>query len=245
MERLAGARELLDGPLTNREVLRGNLRDLRRLNRLSGGTALSRRALDTLVQVAWHADLGPAGAPRPVRLIDVGTGAGDIPVALLGAWRGRARPLEVVAVDSRPEVIDAALLERPGLAALDGLTLRVADGRALPFEDDSFDVAHASLVLHHLEPDEAAAFLGEMRRVARVGVIVNDLARGRFRWLMAWLALHAATRNPLTRHDGPLSVRRAYTPGEAEDLLGRAGLRVVHIEHGVLRHRWALAAVPR
>ena len=46
MRRLAGARELLDGPLDDPDALRGNLRDLARINRLMGGTAASRRALD-------------------------------------------------------------------------------------------------------------------------------------------------------------------------------------------------------
>ena len=180
-----------------------------------------------------------------MRLLDVGTGAADIPIALLEAWRARKRRLEVVAVDSRPEVIEAAILARPALRDVDGLTLHVANGHALPFEDGAFDVAHASLVLHHLDPDEAVTFLGEMRRVARVGVILNDLARGRVRWLFAWIVIHATTRNPLTRHDGPMSVRRAYTPAEAEQLLERAGLRVVHRDNDLLRLRWALAAVPR
>jgi hypothetical protein len=83
-----------------------------------------------------------------------------------------------------------------------------------------------------------------MRRVARLGVVVNDLARGRVPLALAWLTLHAVTRNPYTLHDGPLSVRRAYTPAEATSLAEGAGLRVVHLERGLLGHRWALAAVP-
>ena len=39
MRRLAGAHELLDGPLDDEAALRGNLRDLGRINRWLGGTA--------------------------------------------------------------------------------------------------------------------------------------------------------------------------------------------------------------
>ena len=49
MDRRADAPEHLDGPLGDRAVLAGNLRDLRRVNRYLGGTALSRRAIDALV----------------------------------------------------------------------------------------------------------------------------------------------------------------------------------------------------
>ena len=214
-----------------------------RVNRLAGGAALSRRAIAALLREQTAASRDGSAATGPARLLDVGTGAADIPEELLRTWRD-PRPLEIVATDSRPEVLEAAIRVRPALDGHPRLTLAVADGRALPYADAAFDVAHASMVLHHLDPDDAVQFLAELRRVSRTGVVVNDLARGRLRWLVAWLLLHATTRNRLTLNDGPLSVRRAYTPAEAKALLERAGLRVVHLEHGLARHRWAVAAVP-
>ena len=116
------------------------------------------------------------------------------------------------------------------------------DAYASALPEHSFDVVHASLLLHHLEPPEAAAAIREMSRVTRHGIIVNDLARGWLPWLGAWLLLHLATRNRLTRHDGPLSVRRAYGVGEAKGMLTEAGLTIVHAETAFLGHRWAIAA---
>jgi ubiquinone/menaquinone biosynthesis C-methylase UbiE len=233
MERLGNTLEHLDGPLGDRQTLAGNLRDLRRVNRSLGGTSLSRRAIDALVP--------PGAATRPIRLLDVGTGAADIPVALLASWRAAGRALEVTAIDSRPEVI-AAASERFGLASVAGLRLTVADGLELPFEAGAFDIAHASLVLHHLEPEAAVELLREMRRVARLGVVVNDLARGRLAWLGAWLLAHLATGNAFTRHDAPLSVQRAYTVAEARALLVQAGMDPIVEIHGFAGHRWAMAA---
>jgi ubiquinone/menaquinone biosynthesis C-methylase UbiE len=238
MQRLAGARELLDGDLTDERVLEGNLRDLRRINRFSGGLELSRKAVDALALVSR------LPLDQPVSLLDVGTGGADIPVDLIADWRRRGRRLTVLGVDSRPEVLAAAGRERPAVVATDGLTLRVADGRTLPFEDGSFDFAHSSMVLHHLEPTDAATLVHEMARVARHGIVINDLARGRLRYLGAWVLLHVVTRNAFTRHDGPLSVRRAYSLAEARTVLTEAGLRIVDEEIGFVGHRWALAAVP-
>jgi ubiquinone/menaquinone biosynthesis C-methylase UbiE len=233
VERLADTPELLDGPLADLDELAGNLRDLGRVNRLLGGITLSRQALEAL--------LGP-GQDR-LAVLDVGTGAADIPVALMATWRRRGRRLEVTAVDDRREVLDAAIRLRPALAALDGLRIEVADGRRLPYPAGAFDVAHASLVLHHLDPPDAVGLLREMRRVASRGVVVNDLARSRPAWLGAWLLTRVATRNRLTRNDAPLSVRRAYTVAEMRGLLLEAGLRPIHTAHGLARHRYALAAV--
>lgn len=232
MQRLTAAHELLDGDLGDRRSLVGNLRDLRRVNRLLGGIGLSRRAILALVP-----DDG-----APVEVLDVGTGAADIPEALVG---DEHRTFVVTAIDSRPEVIEAAVVARPRLATLPGLALGVGDGRALPFDDGSFDVVHASMLLHHLDLADARALIAEMARVARRGIVLNDLARGRGHWIAAWVLLHLATTNAFTRHDGPLSVRRAWSLTEARMLVEGCGLTVVQARTGIAGHRWALAAVRR
>lgn len=233
MDRLAGRPELLDGPLDDPGVLAGNLRDLRRANRWLGGIDLTERALHAI------APDDPA-----LTVLDVGTGAVDIPLALIARWRARGLPARrIVAVDERPEILRAAAVTDGRVTSTPGLVLHVADGRRLPYPDRSFDVAHASMVIHHLEPADVPVLIGEMARVARLGVVVNDLARSRAVWLGAWLLSRLATANRLTRNDAPLSVRRAYTASEVVDALVAADLRVVTSIRDRLGHRWAVAAV--
>ena len=233
MRRLAGAREFLDGPLDDPAVLRGNLRDLARINRWSGGTRASTVALERL--------LGRRTVPHT--LLDVGTGAADIPIALIADGIHRNRLLRVTATDSRPEVVDAAMSLNPRLATTDGLELRLIDARELPWPDGSFDVVHSSLLVHHLEPRDAIAFLREAGRVARLGVIVNDLVRARRNWVAARAGLPILTRNRFTRHDGPMSVQRSYTRVELRALLAGANLRPVAEVGALFGHRVAIAAV--
>jgi hypothetical protein len=76
-----------------------------------------------------------------------------------------------------------------------------------------------------------------------VGVVVNDLDRTRLNLAGALVLAKLATRNRYTRHDGPLSVRRAYRVPEVANLLRSAGLRPVRIFRGPFRHRYAIAAV--
>ncbi|MFL5727089.1 MAG: methyltransferase domain-containing protein [Chloroflexota bacterium] len=232
MERLARAEELLDGPLEDVHEVADNLRDLRRANRLLGGARQSRLAVRRL-----------AGGNEPVTLIDVGTGAADIPVMLLADSARAGRSMRITAIDERAEVIEAARIARPGVERVAGLELVVGDGRSLPYPDGAFDIAHASLVVHHLEPVDAVALLREMARVARRGVVVNDLVRGRLFVLGAWLVSHLATGNRLSRNDAPLSVRRAYSREELRGLCDEAGLRVVGEVGGFVGHRVAIVAV--
>ncbi|MGP1674190.1 MAG: methyltransferase domain-containing protein [Candidatus Limnocylindrales bacterium] len=233
MDRLSGVEERLDGPLDDPRALAGNLRDLARVNRWFGGVRLSATAIESVA---------PGGAP--LHVLDVGTGGADIPLALIERGRAAGRLVTVTGIDSRPEVLAAAAIIDPRATATGELTLHVGDGLALPFADRSFDVVHCSLVVHHLEPHAARTLLAEMCRVALRGVVVNDLVRGRAAWIGAWMLSHTLTRNPLTRHDAPLSVRRAYTVAELTALLAAAGLRVVARTDGLLGHRVALAARP-
>src|SRR5262245_6675693 len=142
MRRLAATPELLDGPLDDPAALRGNLRDLRRVNRYLGGSWLSRLAVDALLD-------GAGGAHS---LLDVGTGAADIPMTMLEHATIRGRDLRVVALDSRPEIIEAARVLDPRIDARRDLQLTTSDGRQLPYPDRAFDIVHSSMVVHHLEP---------------------------------------------------------------------------------------------
>jgi SAM-dependent methyltransferase len=53
--------------------------------------------------------------------------------------------------------------------AVPGLDLVVADGRSLPFEDESFDHAYSISVLEHIEEPGDAEALAELARVVRPG----------------------------------------------------------------------------
>jgi len=228
VDRATHAPELLDGPLDDQAALVANLRDLGRLNWLTGGAALSRRAIAALGDTT--------------RLLDVGTGGADIPLSLLRAARRRGRAVSVTATDSRPEVLAAAHVAHPEIATTPGLSLALADGLGLPYPDASFDVVHASMVLHHLEAPEVVAFVREMRRVASRGIVVNDLARSRHAWIGAWLLTRTIATGRYTRNDGPLSVRRGWTRAEMVALLDQAGLVPVATLTGVAGHRYAIAA---
>lgn len=199
--------ELLDGERLDPDELRINLHEMAMLNRLPGGTADSVRA--TLQLLNGAADAAVA---------DIGTGSGDYARRL----RGR-RDAQVTAVDLRSEVLEIAARN---LRATPGVTLLQADARSLPLEDDAVDVAHASLLIHHFDPADAVAALREMRRVARRGVVVNDLRRGRMAYAISAVTVLALSRGRYTRHDGVLSARRAYTLPELDDLAAEAGLRL-------------------
>lgn len=199
--------ELLDLGVVAGAELRTNLADLARLNRLPGGSRASVAAVGRLVD----------GLPD-AEILDAGTGAGDLPLAFA------ARGWLVTGLDADPAVAEEA---RERTAGEPRIRIVEGDAAALPLADGSIDVTHASLLLHHLDPDDAVRVLGEMARVARRGIVINDLRRGVIPLLATGVAIAAFARCRTTRHDGLLSVRRAYTLAELDEMLSAAGLQVV------------------
>jgi ubiquinone/menaquinone biosynthesis C-methylase UbiE len=114
---------------------------------------------------------------------------------------------------------------RRNLSDTNHVTLLQADVRAIPLPDASVDVAHASLLVHHLDPPDVVRALRELRRVARRGVVVNDLRRGPIAFAVTAATVLVLSRGRYTRHDGVQSARRAYTLAELDEMAAAAGLR--------------------
>ena len=212
MKRATGALELLDGPLPAAD-LAASLADIERLNARFGGHRLTvREVARTLSRI-----------PREHRaiVVDIGGGRGDLALHLVAHARRAGLAIRVIIVERDAATI---ALARRHCARAPEIAIVQGDATALPIREASVDVAVSVLTLHHLEPDAAGAALEEMRDVARGAVVVNDLWRSRLSWLLVWLATRVLASHRVSRHDGPLSVRRAYSIDELAVLAGKARL---------------------
>ena len=233
LPRAAGAVELLDRPAPLHD-LRECLDDVARLNVLFGGHLVTLRHVRRL--------LGRVPRDRVATVLDVGTGSADVPRALVRWARRGGRRVRVYALDREVATLDVARRE---IAGYPEIALLAGDALALPFRPRSVDVVISALTLHHLEPGPAGACLAAMDRAARVGFVVNDLYRSRAAYALVWLATRLLARNRMSRHDGPLSVLRAYTPREMRGLCAGAGLRGVRVRrYGPLLRQCAIGMKP-
>lgn len=208
--------ELIDLPNENFSLSEyaGNLADMRKVNRFLGGCHTTLRHFSSLVP----ADAGAWA--RPIKVLDVATGSADIPAAIVDWARRRCIRVGVTAIDNNPIAVREAIAYTRGYPEI---TVAVADGFSLPFEDESFDIVMCANTLHHYGEEDAVRLLKEMHRVAAIGYIVKDLRRSWVAWSLITVLTRIFTRNRLTRHDGPLSVLRSYTVSEHDALAGRAG----------------------
>lgn len=216
--------ELLDDHVrrSQREIAM-NLADIRAINRWFGGNASVIRTVAPLCRHLAETN------HHPLTLLDVATGSGDVPLALRN-WATRHKvPLHTYASDVLKRILDEAQRYTAGT-----MPLICHDALNLPFADNTFDIITCVQALHHFRPQDAVVLLRELARGARHAVVVSDLRRS---WNAYWGArmVSVGLRSYLSRHDGPLSALRAYTPAEACQLIDMAGLNAHVSSDGLFR----------
>jgi ubiquinone/menaquinone biosynthesis C-methylase UbiE len=197
--------ELLDDDRGTPAEIQKSLDDLWRINRWLGGLRSNLRMLE---RVAERSGL------RTLKILDVGAGDARLAGSLKAALQRRKIQAEFVVLDRRHSHL------RNGGSRMTAAV--VSDVFQSPFRDGSFDVAMCNLFFHHFPDDRAIELLQRLARLATSAVIVNDLERNALPYLFIRLAYPFA-RSRITRHDGPASVRQAFSPAELSSIVRRAG----------------------
>jgi SAM-dependent methyltransferase len=208
--------EMMDRPAQNPKLLRDDLSVLELINRRFGGHAVVLHYLEQFCR----SSLAPT-VHRPLSVLDLATGAGDIPRAIVAWAKQRRLPVLVTAVDGNPDILQIA---RERCAAFPEIHLEQHNLLALPFAPASFDVVLCALTLHHFTEANAVAILRRIRDIARVGFIVNDLRRSRPAIWLSQIMARTIITNPIARFDAPASCERAFTVSELHALATRAGM---------------------
>lgn len=182
-----------------------------------------------------RAILGHAPAARPVRIVDVACGGGDLTIALAQRLSRRLAAdglpaITILGIDISKRAIDRARQRSVGSpTGLVDFAVRDVLAEGCP----PCDIAISSLFLHHLDDGPAESVLRSMAAAARLGGVISDLVRSRLGLALAILGTRLLTRSRVAMVDGPLSVRAARTPAEYRRLADSAGL-----PHAQVRRVW-------
>ncbi len=204
--------ELMDDPTLEAQPHQNALRGLARINWISGSARILWPALRRL-------SLEKNG--QPLRLLDIATGGGDVPIRLCQRAQRSGLPLHITGVDVSATAIAHARAQAS--RANTGVEFFELDALRTPLPTD-YDIITSSLFLHHLESDQAADLLKRMGEAARALVLVNDLIRSAPGYWLAWLGTRVLSASAIVHADGPRSVEGAFTIPEARQLAAAAGL---------------------
>tara|TARA_R110000782_G_scaffold54637_8_gene115489 strand:- start:28645 stop:29385 length:741 start_codon:yes stop_codon:yes gene_type:complete len=202
--------ELMDDPALDPAEHALALRGLARINRISFA---SRVHMGPLRSVA-------AGLDRPVRVLDVASGSGDIAVSVASRAAAEGIGVELIFADRSPLAVGAAC----GRARDRGVVARGVVVDALAGELPASDLAICSLFLHHLTEEGAVCLLANIRASGAVCVSVSDLRRCAVGTALARLVPRLVTRSRVVHTDAVLSARAAWNRRELAGLAERAGM---------------------
>jgi len=209
--------EEMDDPQLPEDVHLAALKGLARLNRFTCVAFSVYRRLSKLA-VALR---------RPIRVLDVATGSGDMPIY----WAKRAfrdglamhctgldisdTALKFATAQGRQARADVQFLQRDVLAD------RLPTG---------FDIITCGLFIHHLTPPQISRLLQSMQSAAGHAVVVCDLERTRMNLALVSAAAHGLTRSKIVHRDAARSVRAALTRDEFREIAEVALDRPVRVE---------------
>jgi 2-polyprenyl-3-methyl-5-hydroxy-6-metoxy-1,4-benzoquinol methylase len=203
--------EQMDDPELDRDEHLKALSGLQRINAWTGNASLVWKHLSALAREC---------NARPLRVLDIATGAADIPIALLKISASQGMKLEIDACDFSEQAIDFAT-ENCSAAKV---AVRLFRHDILRDEIcDQYDVVMCSQFLHHLTDEEVAIVLRKMKLAATRRVVAVDLERGRLNWLQVWFATRVLSRSKIVHFDGPQSVRAALAVEEFSNLAQLVG----------------------
>jgi ubiquinone/menaquinone biosynthesis C-methylase UbiE len=192
----SSAIEMIDDMSIADERLDDALRELNMINRFLGGDRVSR------VGIAWLSRRLEKN--QPIRILDCGAGGSNLSTVL----RLPARVVDVTALDLNLRACQYTALHLPSLNVVNGSAFH------LPFRARSFDIVHASLFCHHFGTQELRVLLAEWSRVARLGVVINDLQRSAVALVAITVLTRLFSQSPMVKHDAPISVRRSFLKRE-------------------------------
>jgi SAM-dependent methyltransferase len=207
----------MDGPDVPFETFRDCLKDLAKVNVLTLANRPTLAFLDRLHRAgAWPKD-------RPLAIIDVGSGYGDM-LRKISRWaKARNLAVDLVGLDLNPSAARAAERVR-GSSGIKFVTQNLYNYRG------GADVVLSSLFTHHLTDAELVRFIEWSQANARIGWFINDLERHPFAYYGFALLARLMVWHPFVRHDGPVSISRAFVRRDWEARLADAGARQARIE---------------
>ena len=210
----------MDDPSLDPSEHSAALKGLARLNWLSRSS-----------EILWNPiqNLSRQMSGRPLRILDIASGSGD----LLWALHQRASKAGISLVLHGTDVSDTAInvarqygkLARhvPHALELGEVTFTKLNALREPLPH-GFDIVMSSLFFHHLTADDVVLLLRKMSAATERLILVNDLRRSAIGLCLAHVAGRLTTRSRVVHIDGPRSVKAAFKTHEMQALMTQAGL---------------------
>lgn len=203
--------EIMDAGIGSFELFDESLKQIEAINRLTLGYH---------PVLSWLNRQLSLPQPQPVTILDVGSGRGELLRCIWRLARKKHVRVRLTGVDIDSWSAPAARHATPEYMDIDYRIGNVVD------RDIEADFIVSSHVTHHMKHDEVVTLIRWLQAHARRGWFIIDLHRHPIPFMLAKALLCLTPVNPMVRNDGAVSVARAFTVRDWEDMVQQAGVVV-------------------
>ena len=203
--------EIMDDFSIQDERIDEALSELKIINKFLGGISTTKSALNYFIQ----------SKKNELKILDIGSGSSD---NLLAA-KSKYPDLHILSIDKNLRALSNSKNQTKKINS---------DAFKLPFKSNSCDIIHSALFLHHFTEEQIKILLKEFLRIARIGIIINDLQRSYLALLGIKILTVLFSKSEMVKNDAPLSVKRGFSKQEILNLLEDVG-----VKNFVIKKKWA------
>ncbi len=203
--------EIMDDLTFKGEVMDKTLQELKVINKWLGGDHITLQEVKEVIS---------NNTGKSFSIADIGCGGGDTLKLLADYGRRKKINLELHGIDANDYIIEYA---KRNTVAYPEISYQQANVFSEEFKQQKFDIISCSLFCHHFDDESLIALLAQLKKQARLAVIINDLHRNWLAYYSITLLTKLFSKSYMLRYDSKLSVLRAFTKDELKDSLKKAG----------------------
>lgn len=213
--------EIMDDFSMKGELLRDTLDKLGNINKWLGGNRVTICGIKKLL----------TGQPKDktYTIIDLGCGHGDILRLVADYGRKAGYKFKLIGIDANQDTIDYA---NELSTDYPELSFENKDIFSEEFNQLKYDIALATLFLHHFKTEALEQLLKQLADNAKLGLVINDLHRSEIAYGLFKL-LSITINNQMIVEDGLTSILRAFKREDLENLSKTLNLK------SEIRWKWA------
>ena len=200
--------ELMDDLNSSGEVIDQTLKELHTINRWLGGDHVTINGLNKL--------FSGKDFSGEVHILDIGCGGGDILKKICHWARKHSIPIKLTGIDANPNIVEYARSNTRDFPEISYRSLNIFSDE---FRNISCDVVTCTLFTHHFTDSELIRLFIQLKKQARLGMVINDLHRHWFAYHSIKILTKWFSRSEMVRNDAAVSVLRSFRKNELEQVM--------------------------
>ncbi len=222
--------EIMDDFNMEGEVLKDALDKIAKINRLLGGNKLT---LNSLKKILMRYP-----TQKPITIVDVGCGNGDMLRALADFGEANGYRFELIGIDANQFTVNYA---RESSINYPNIKYRCEDIFDKSFKKLTYDVVLCTLTLHHFKEEEISQLLTVFKTNAKLGIVINDLHRSPVSYRLFQILCFVFRLNEMSRADGLVSILRGFKKSELENFSKKLNFNNYSIQwKWAFRYQWII-----